>query len=643
MPRLRRALVAAGGFLLPWAPLPAASLLALGAAGAAGRWRGSDALLWAAFGVPPALLLLLAGHPLAAAAFAGQALLGFAILAFARPPAGALARALSVGLVATALALTGTQLAAGRLFATQVGDDSAWQAARAIARAGERISGTRQRAWHLEAAAAARLELSMSVRRVAGTVGWDWYAHGPVMLERRDGEGGTFARFAFGPRGDPYVQRFLDLGEPLGGRTFRLTLDLRAPAPIDPAPCRGPWLQVWGEGGGRACLAAAVGTSWSTSSLTWTVPAAARSGVLRVVLNNFEGSVLEARHVEVDELRGGAWRTVGALEPDGVTVVLTAQGPGGSSRSTRTLRPTARWQEVHVELDAPAGARTATAALATHALGVAVRDVRLTGGGARPLTPVLRQSLGAADPNLAGHALAALALVALAAAPTAAPATIAFLAGVLAVWWTGSRTALAALALFGGLLLVVRGRRHRRALAVLVVAIALAAAALIAASLLRVGPARDLTLNLGQQVPRPAIWGVALRALAEHPVRGLAGAGTTFGAVWAGAHGGSGGIAVLHAHDFWLQMASLYGVVGLVCAFALTGGMLVAAWRRAGLPATIAVAGVLFMNIFDTTLLSIGVLVAVSLAMNGDPPARRSVVAPPAGGQGSPEGRDAAP
>jgi O-antigen ligase len=115
---------------------------------------------------------------------------------------------------------------------------------------------------------------------------------------------------------------------------------------------------------------------------------------------------------------------------------------------------------------------------------------------------------------------------------------------------------------------------------------------------------------LGEVTARRDIWAAAWGAFASHPWRGLGAGG--FPAYWAEFYGGE---AVQHAHNLWLEFAASYGVLGLASAIALTFALGALAWRWGGARALLLVAGVLLMNVFDTTLFYTGVLFSLALAL----------------------------
>jgi hypothetical protein len=79
---------------------------------------------------------------------------------------------------------------------------------------------------------------------------------------------------------------------------------------------------------------------------------------------------------------------------------------------------------------------------------------------------------------------------------------------------------------------------------------------------------------------------------------------------------GDSTVRLEHAHNFWLSLASSYGVAGLWSGAWLSAGLLYMAWRSPGWRATVIVIAVLVMNVFDATLFHATLLLPVMLVIN---------------------------
>lgn len=518
-------------------------------------------------------------------------------------------------------------------------------------RGDDTVSGYGFRAWNTAGADAATLTLD--VRLAAGQPAWDWFrSDARFVLEPQRAPDYPHTRVwvpeAVPGAGPPYLMRTFDLGEPIGGRIFRVLLDLRrapqgqlpavstagepplettldAPTgasgidpgrPIGGRDCQGISLQAWAPRGGGRCLPVTPGERWQRYSLSWRVPAEVEASVVRVVLNGFADETLDVRRVRLFTVNG----ELGPLQPQGGALQL-AWGRRPEAHAGRSFIPTAEWQTLSVRETRAAG-DTLTATLTTAAgLTLQTRNLRVTAPDGTSLPNAVssaRQTIIFGDPNLAGHTLGALGLAAVALSGP----WLGALGGALTLAGaalTGSRAALiGTLAGLLGLfwLALPRGARRLGFGALAALLLALAGGAWPQLSALRL-------FSLGEVTARRDIWAAAWDAFSSHPGRGLGAGG--FPAYWADLHGGE---AVQHAHNLWLEFAAGYGVLGLASVLALTLGLGVLAWRWGGARALVLVAGTLLMNVFDTTLFYTGVLFSLTLALGAFRGRLRSRAAP---------------
>ena len=444
----------------------------------------------------------------------------------------------------------------------------------------DRITTYGVRAWSLGATPGEALTLSLEARLAAGDTLKDWVrsdAH--YELTQLEEAGEVFMRVVTPFGSDPYLMRTFDIGEPVGGHTFRVTLELRAPEPIPAEGCRGVWLQAWYEGGDAKCLAVGLDGAWRAFDLTWTAPEEASSSVVRVVLNDFDGLSYDVRRVKLYRSEQGAWERLEPLIPQGASLQFGWKGRVLEPQSGTAFVPTRDWRRYTFTTIKPApelGPLTATLHLGDDQ-GDAILETRYTAlfsGPNAPLRPVpvqARQSLLFGDPNLAGHTLVTLGLVALLLASTNWLSALIIATTLGGVLLTGSRAAWLGALVGLPWLLLLGGSKKRIWLVGGVVA--------LGALFLRVFGLQSLGrlgfVGVDEAVTRPQIWRVALDAFLNHPWQGLGAGG--FAANWA-AHA-QPGLVVTHAHNLWLEFAAAYGLLGLVAILWLTGGFLALAWR----------------------------------------------------------------
>lgn len=499
------------------------------------------------------------------------------------------------------------------------------------------VTGYGFRGWRAPAAGGATLALE--ARLVSGDPAWDWFrSDSGFVLEPQPGVDypHTRVRAPASPPGEgsPYLMRTYDTRAPIGGRIFRVVLDLRrapggnnadtaAPAANEAAPttfergtpiggrgCHGVMLQAWAERGGGRCLPVTLTDTWTRYSLSWRVPEVVDASVVRILLNGFAGETLDVRRVRLFNVTG----PLGPLLPQGGALQLV-WGGRPEAHAGRSFMPGPEWRRLEVKLPPrPAGAPTFITAHLHTASGLTLetRDVRVTDDAGRALAETVssdRQTVVFGDPNLAGHTASTLGLAAVAlSSPPLGVLGGAFT--LLGLALTGSRAALVG-TLAGFLWLfwlwLPKGWRRRG-----FAALGLGGALFIGLAWSSLAGLRLLTL--GEAVARGDIWRAAAAAFTENPGRGLGAGG--FSAFWDERSAtDAAGAAVTHAHNVWLEFAAAYGVLGLVSVATLTLGLVLLAWRGGGARASAFVVGVLVMNVFDTTLVYAGVLFPLFLAL----------------------------
>ena len=571
---------------------------------------------WLLLLLPPALLLL-ASKLVEAQWRASYEVFGQFFVAFAVSTLVLPVKMLRALLVAV-LALFFAAAVAGPFLAARV-----WQDPQALS-LGDVVANLRHntvttlaaRSWRLPAEAEG-LELSFDARLVRGALGWDWFrSAGGFELTPLEEDGIPFTRVVTPQGGDPYLMRTFDVGSPAGGRTFRVALEMRSPAPIPAEGCRGVWLQTWGPGGDAKCQPVDLGPEWRPLELTWTAPEASESSVIRVVLNDFDGLSYDVRNVELYEFKNNGWQR---LEPTLQEAAgLSVNWAGAEPHAGRGFVPTSDWQTFNFSLEPPPGAPSLRALLSVGSTQsgeaqVEVRNTRLENPGGPPPTPVPtypRAQLWFSHPNLAAHTLLSLVLATLATTTSLGLTLVVSSLAVLSVLLIRSRAAWLALVLGAGWsVFLTPPFKNRRRLSVLLAGVVLVGVGVFSAISFRSGVFANRT-----GTSRLEIWGVAGRALFEHPWRGIGQA--SFADYWRETYRGNSQETVTHAHNLWLQFAAVYGLPGLVAILWLTGGLLYLAWRWGRLRGLALVVPVFVMNTFDYTFFYSGVLFPLLLGMN---------------------------
>ena len=577
-------------------------------------WR-AWAWLWAV----PALLLtlgsLVGADVYAALGWAAQFLLAFVVSLVVVPR-----RVLRLGLATVLIFFAASALTEPYLDARTWQDPSARSLGDTLSNLGQStVSTVANRTWRF--ADAEPSELSFEARLAAGATGWDWFRSGGAFeVTPAQENGATFTRVSTPQGGDPYLMRTFDLRSPAGGRTFRVALELRAPIPLPAAGCRGVWLQVWGAGGGGTCKAVALDISWQTSTLEWTVPSTAKDAVLRVILNDFDGTSYDVRNVELFELEGGKAVRLEPLLQEGAGLNIAWDDQSADPRAGRGFRVGEDWQRFTFPLTPPPGATRLRAQLSvgssqSRQTSLEVRNTAVTtetGQAATPVPSFGRRQLWFAHPNLAAHTVSSLGLAALATTTTPGVALLISVLAGLSVFLAKSRTALFALglgvALFLGLTPPIkrflRTNKYRGGLLLLVGA---ALGALVVS-----GVAGGVFADR-PGISRLDIWQVSVQAFLENPWQGI---GDTFTRFWLETYKGQSTEPISHAHNFWLHLAASHGVPGFLASLWMTGGLLLLAWRWGRVRGLALVVPVLLMNVFDTTLLYAGVLFPLVLGLN---------------------------
>ena len=414
--------------------------------------------------------------------------------------------------------------------------------------------------------------------------------------------------------------RYFDLGEPTGGKTFRVTLEMRSTEPFSARGCTGVWLQTWGEGGKADCLRVVLDDAWQQVEHTWTAPQESTSSIIRVILNDFDGLSYDVKNVRLYQQQESGWRLLAPLTPEAATLSLQWQGQQAGEGAALNFAPTEDWATYKLEVGHASLRRadlvTAHLQLGT-GLAIAVRNFQVHAGGAEtPLRPIpisQRRSLWYGHPNIAGHTVVLAGLALFVSTRSTLLSVISLLLVMASLWLTGSRAAfLAALLGFPPLLWLISNPKERRWLFPL---LALGAALFLAVfGLDSLGRLQVWQGDEGNPTSRVEIWRLAWQAFLERPWTGIG--PEAFSDFWRATYAGDSNEMVTHAHNLWLQFAASYGIAGLLSILWLTGGFLVLAWRWGRWRGLALVVPVFVMQLFDYTFFYSGVLFPLILGMN---------------------------
>lgn len=491
--------------------------------------------------------------------------------------------------------------------------------------AGQAITRTGQRTWLLWNSRQ-EVSLSFEARASSPPLNWDWFRNDPnfILEPRSDPDGAAYTRITTPRSSDPFLMRTFSDGNRMAGRTFRVAMLVRSDEDIPSSPCRGLWLQVWGEGAARSCVPFEVSDAWQEIGGEWTVPINTEATILRIVLNNLDGYSYDIRDVRLWEREDDGWHLRSPLLPEAPFVSFHWPHQAGRPQQGLPFLPGPVWQRFEFTSEAPPEdqlglnqvevklfARQAT----EKEWGVEVRNARLRtapiDGLAFPFPSPTRARLWFPHPNLAGHAMVALGGTAVGLLVGPLRATALGLAFIVVIS-TGSRAAIlgvgsiALLALLeAALALRGRPRWHIGAIGGLLL-LGAATASLGAAELLHDRP---------NSVARWEIWRLSVWAWLEHPFAGLAGQDIGFGEYWREAYDGSGLEVVQHAHNYWLQMAASHGTPGLVSALWFSTSLVLIGWKYRRWRGLLIVVPVLVANLFDFTMLFSWVYLPLAAAL----------------------------
>lgn len=461
------------------------------------------------------------------------------------------------------------------------------------------------------------LALDLDLRHAGGLAERAWFASDPAFVLEAIGDRPLSTHVTPPGLGEPYLTRRVMTGAPLSGRTFRVSVEVRAPEPLEftKPECLGVLLREVGGSGAAACFAQGISTSWETRSFEWTVPEEATSQTLRVELR-VPAAWYEVGATVIEEATPNGWATLGPLEPTGVRVAFAPAGSSPLAWIGPTLVPGP--ERTHVSVPVPPGVVSTDGdlrVLVRAEPGTTVELVTASLHGpdsavGRPVALPQRGQLWFDHPNLAAHGIVAANLVV--AALSANPLGIAAAAGVgmVGASLTGSRTAF--LALVGSCaLLVLVSFAHRRSGRAVAAGTMLVTLVVLGVTIGPLAPRLDMMgSGDGNQIARPEIWAFALDALLDDP---WATNRISFAEAWNAGNPGDQRPAPSHAHDLWLQYGAVHGVPGLLVALAFTVGLILVVRPRRHPRVLVGVLGLLALQLTDYTLFYFPVSLALML------------------------------
>ena len=456
---------------------------------------------------------------------------------------------------------------------------------------------------------ATRLTLSFEARSTTDVADWQWYTNSPATRqERLEADGVPFTRLSGLERA---VVRRVRSGEPLAGRSVRVSVELRAPGSVGTEAC-GLEIRTF-QPSFSECSDLALSTDWQRHELVVTFPEGAFGSTFEVALRQTATGSLDVRTLEVGVEADDGWRPVDVVEPAGVHVRFPFPGIHVFDQASLNLVPGPEWSRHEIKVDLPGGLRQVSGLLQVErGLVVELRDIELVAADGRTARASAgdRIDLWRGDPNIAGHGLATAGVTGMALAGHVGIAVAIALAVLAAVELTGSRTAFFADVL-SAVLTVGRFVKWRAGGALIVIGVA--AAAMVLAFGVGLEPlGRVAVLSDQNAVSRTEIWSSAADMLRSAPMSGVG----DFPQAWLNMHGNASGTTPTHAHNLWLHMGAVHGLPGLLAAAWLAASLCLLAWRWDRLRALSAVLVVLVLNLLDMTLLSAGVLFPLIALLN---------------------------
>ena len=440
-----------------------------------------------------------------------------------------------------------------------------------------------------------------------GAMDWDWRrSDARFVLERLRDNRGVYTRVLAPSRKnkDPHISRNYPIGK-IRGRSFRLSIETRM---LTPSPQTNAYIMA--SGGARFVFPLA--NTWMLSEGEWT--AKGDTDVLRVLLRELDGLAFEVRNLRLFERIDGNWVDLG--EGLGPGLRLRADNPEFKLITFQDYDPKDVWQTYTLSIpgqELDPSSPLSTQLFLGEGLVMQVRNSQLNSASSQASLVLrnVRQRLWFPDANLAGHSIAALGLVFLSMVSSISLAMWGFLCLLIATFLTGSKTAFLVALLFGSVFIFMLFQKKSTMRPFLLIMLFLSLSAGLFVSYGISFP--DINnLQSYQAFSRPAIWQVAWNAFLDHPLTGLP--NQDFLSYFQMHHPEAPIVA--HAHNFWLDFAAKYGILGLVSSLILTFYISLFAWQQARWHGLLFVTAFWALQVFDYTLLFSGVLFLLILGLN---------------------------
>lgn len=479
------------------------------------------------------------------------------------------------------------------------------------------------RLWQLPDSAQS-LTMSFDARHLEGPRAWLWQGFPrtiPMTYHDSIRPSGGFSRITFTDEGDTYATRRFE-HEHVPGTRYRVSVQLRSVQPFAEGDDNIGRVYLFADRNVSRWARAPLGPAWRTISFEWQPDVEITSGQMSIILNDFNGLIVDVRRASLERLEGERWVSLGVAEGTGASLELTRLRE--DPVATTHFMPQAAWQSYSLTSPVPelAGEQLYSILKLEPGLAIQTRNVRVItdAGPARPFPHTRRQALWFVQPNLLGHTLA-MATVLLALTGSLPWTLVLGLGlGFVGIWLTGSRAAyIAAITAVScaAWLRLPKARRWWLAVAAVVI--------VVMALSFQEQLGRLQLFGVDVRTSRSLIWRTAARGFMQAPVLGL-GDNTPadyaaeipaggFMAFWEATHPRAQEL-VSHAHNLWLSLASRYGLFGVAAALWLTVCLPWLCWRFGRWRGLSLLVALLLLNAVDETLFHTSTLLLLALGLN---------------------------
>ena len=483
--------------------------------------------------------------------------------------------------------------------------DQFWTSVRKTALTGQVIKGQGNQNWQVEPDEP--LVWTFEAKLLEGQSGWDWRQPGKdIELLRMQDKAGIFTRASAAESSEElYLSRQFQFESSIKDRTFKFYLGLRSP--------QGASDQVYISSTGGDRLPVSITEDWRLFQAEWTAKVDAEQ--IRILLRNLNGLELDIRELRLLERVDNAWLDLGS--GFGSEMRVLAKTTDNSLLIYQDFMPSNEWQSYSFEIPASGNNILNTSILLGEGFQLQLRNSKLSYSSNKASAPRLisrdtRQKLWFSNENFMAHSVTAAGMVFLLTVNSLSLSVLGYIALLITVVLSGSRTALLVACIGGWLLLTLLFKRKQSMK--LYYGLLFFASIFLITSFIRFGPdsLAILGLNTNQVVSRLDIWQVAWNSFLAYPLTGLP--QQDFGSYFSNIHPELPD--TLHAHNFWLDFASRYGIFGLLASFLLTAYFIFYGWKKGQWTGLILILSFLVLQLFDVTLLFSGVLLFLILGLN---------------------------